>query len=60
MNNRYGLDAHYFKKKLEAIVRDIEHYTPTEMYRSLSILRDVAASQSHNESRDNQEGNSND
>ncbi len=59
MNNRYGLDAHYFKKKLEAIVRDIEHYTPAEMYNSLNVLREVAASQLHNEGRDNQEENVN-
>ena len=35
MKNEYGLDDHYFGKKLKAVVRDIKHYTPSEMINEL-------------------------
>ena len=38
MRNEYGLDADYFKKKLEAVLRDVRHYTPQEMARELHRL----------------------
>jgi len=39
--NQYGLDARYFHSALSSILRNIESYTPDEMYRSLSRLVDV-------------------
>ena len=42
MNNRYGLDTHYFKKKLKLILRDVEMYTPDEMFTELTRLAGVA------------------
>ena len=45
MDNEYGLDADYFKKKLTLIVRDISQYTPSEMYRELIRLSLTAATQ---------------
>jgi len=45
MNNRYGLDANYFKKALSIIVRDADNYTPTEMERALKRLSIVAINQ---------------
>lgn len=45
MNTEYGLDAHYFKKKLEIIVRDVRMYTPEEMELALTRLAAVAGSQ---------------
>jgi len=45
MENEYGLDAHYFKKKLEGIVQDVGIYTPDEMVNDLSRLLMVAADQ---------------
>jgi len=39
--NSFGLDAAYFHGKLSLIVRDISHYTPDEMYRTLTRLADV-------------------
>lgn len=36
--NRYGVDAGYFKKKLEVIIRDLEHYKPTELLQEFSNL----------------------
>ena len=45
MKNEYGLDDHYFKKKLKVIVRDIKHYTPSEMMNELKILLAVAERQ---------------
>ena len=35
MKNRYGVDVSYVKNKLELIVRDIENYTPKELYNEL-------------------------
>jgi len=29
-NNEYGLDHHYFKRKMERIVRELDRYTPEE------------------------------
>ncbi|WP_235384501.1 hypothetical protein [Pseudomonas aeruginosa] len=40
--NRYGLDAHYFNKNLQRILRDFESFTPDELARSLIILAKVA------------------
>lgn len=45
MKNEYGLDDHYFGKKLKAIVRDIKHYTPSEMINELRTLLAVAERQ---------------
>jgi len=42
MNNQFGLDADYFKKNLEILARDIEHYRPEELYRALNRLSAVA------------------
>ncbi|MER0612078.1 hypothetical protein AAA556_10390 [Pseudomonas aeruginosa] len=41
-SNRYGLDAHYFNKNLQRILRDFESFTPDELARSLIILAKVA------------------
>ena len=43
--NEYGLDTHYFNKKLKGIVRDIKCYTPSEMMNEMKILYDVAETQ---------------
>ncbi|HEJ6106655.1 TPA: hypothetical protein SL808_001391 [Pseudomonas aeruginosa] len=40
--NRYGLDAHYFNKNLQRILRDFGSFTPDELARSLIILAKVA------------------
>ncbi|RRJ44421.1 hypothetical protein [Pseudomonas aeruginosa] len=40
--NRYGVDAHYFNKNLQRILRDFESFTPGELARSLIILAKVA------------------
>lgn len=40
--NRYGVDAHYFNKNLQRILRDFENFTPDELARSLIILAKVA------------------
>lgn len=45
MSNEYGLDSHYFNKKLKCAVRDVESYTPDEMFNELSRLMMVAAKQ---------------
>ena len=43
--NEYGLDARYFKEKLNQIVRDADRYTPSEMERALMVYVEVARSQ---------------
>ena len=45
MTNEYGLDVSYFKGKLKLIVRDIDQYTPAELFRELSRLSLTAADQ---------------
>ncbi|MCS8013616.1 hypothetical protein N0430_26270 [Pseudomonas aeruginosa] len=40
--NRYGVDAHYFNKNLQRILRDFENFTTDELARSLIILAKVA------------------
>ena len=45
MTNEYGLDVSYFKGKLKLIVRDLDRYTPAELFRELSQLSLTAASQ---------------
>ncbi|HBO2943887.1 TPA: hypothetical protein L4R51_002353 [Pseudomonas aeruginosa] len=40
--NRYGVDAHYFNKNLQRILRNFESFTPDELARSLIILAKVA------------------
>ncbi|NPW30301.1 hypothetical protein HPR93_20520 [Pseudomonas aeruginosa] len=40
--NRYGLDAHYFNKNLQRILRDFGSFTPDELARSLIFLAKVA------------------
>lgn len=40
--NEYGLDSNYFKKKLRLVVRDVDNYTPDEMFNELSRLAEVA------------------
>ncbi|MFU7349567.1 hypothetical protein [Pseudomonas paraeruginosa] len=40
--NRYGVDAHYFNKNLQRILREFESFTPDELARSLIILAKVA------------------
>ncbi|HGS7946090.1 TPA: hypothetical protein ACMFPV_005151 [Pseudomonas aeruginosa] len=40
--NRYGVDAHYFNKNLQRILRDFESFTSDELARSLIILAKVA------------------
>lgn len=42
MKNEYGLDAEYFRSKLECVVRDCSRYTPDEMARELTRLAAVA------------------
>lgn len=42
MNNKYGLDSDYFKKKLSQLVRDADNYTPREMSTALSKLKNVS------------------
>jgi hypothetical protein len=43
--NQWGLDDHYFSKKLGELSRDASHYTPEEMRRALDSLSDVARHQ---------------
>jgi hypothetical protein len=43
--NEYGLDSHYFEKKLKGVVRDVKQYTPDEMFNELSKLMMAAANQ---------------
>ncbi len=43
--NEYGLDSHYFNKKLKAIIIDINHYAPYEMINELRTLLAVAERQ---------------
>lgn len=43
--NRYGLDADYFSKNLEILLRDIQNYRPDEMARTLHRLANVAENQ---------------
>ncbi|MFK1432997.1 hypothetical protein ACIU0H_04950 [Pseudomonas aeruginosa] len=40
--NRHGVDANYFNKNLQRILRDFESFTPDELARSLIILAKVA------------------
>ncbi len=40
--NRYGVDAHYFNKNLQRILRDFESFTPDELARTLISLAKVA------------------
>jgi hypothetical protein len=47
MKNQYGLDAHYFRKKLKVVVRDVEMFTPDEMFTELSRLMMVAGTQAN-------------
>lgn len=42
MNNRFGVDATYFIKKLGELIRDIWDYTPEELGRSLVRLGQAA------------------
>lgn len=42
MNNEYGLDAAYFRKNLEILLRDVDRYTPAEMNRACQRLANVA------------------
>jgi hypothetical protein len=42
MNNEYGLDADYFKKKLQLMLEGIHNTTPAEMSRMLGQLKEVA------------------
>ena len=39
--NRYGVDGEYFNKKLQLVIRDMEHYKPTELLREFSNLMDA-------------------
>ena len=43
--NKYGLDNEYFRKKLKCVIRDINNYTPDEMFNELSRMMMVAANQ---------------
>lgn len=43
--NEYGLDVHYFKKKLNNIVQHLEYYSPEEIEREFIILARVAQTQ---------------
>ena len=45
MANEFGLDVNYFKSKLKLIVRDLDRYTPAELFRELSGLSLTAADQ---------------
>jgi hypothetical protein len=45
MTNEYGLDVNYFKGKLKLIVRDLDRYTPAELFRELSRLSLTASDQ---------------
>ena len=45
MTNEYGLDVNYFKGKLKLVLRDIDRYTPTELFRELSQLSLTSADQ---------------
>jgi len=38
MNNRYGVDVSYNKKKLDTIIRDLPNYTSDELARELARL----------------------
>jgi len=42
MKNDFGLDAPYFKKNLEKLIRDIDSYAPDEMSRALRVLSETA------------------
>ena len=39
--NRYGIDAGYFNKKLQLIIRHMEHYKPFELVSEFSRLMDA-------------------
>ena len=43
--NRFGVDVSYFEHKMEIIIRDLDNYTPSQLYRELSRLANVAAPQ---------------
>jgi hypothetical protein len=45
MKNEYGLDVSYFEGKLNLVLRDIDRYTPGELFRELSRLSLTAADQ---------------
>jgi len=45
MTNEYGLDINYFKGKLKLVLRDIDRYTPAELFRELSRLSLTSADQ---------------
>ena len=45
MTNEYGLDINYFKGKLKLVLRDIDRYTPAELFRELSQLSLTSADQ---------------
>ena len=40
--NRFGVDVSYFEHKMKLIIRDLNNYTPHELYRELTRLADVA------------------
>ena len=42
MKNSFGLDVHYFRKKLQVILNDIELYSPEELHRELGRLAKTA------------------
>ena len=41
MVNHRGVDVNYVSEKLKLILRDLDHYTPDELYRELGRLRDT-------------------
>ena len=45
--NRYGVDGEYFNKKLQLVIRDMEHYKPTELLREFSNLMDAVRPMDH-------------
>lgn len=43
--NEFDLDVGYFERKMAAIVKDLEDYTPEELHRELLKLAEVARKQ---------------
>lgn len=57
MNNQYGLDEDYFRKKLKQILKHLDSHTPEELARSLGMLALVSHEDALLDDLDNLLGN---
>ena len=41
-SNKFGVDKGYFEHRMKLIIKNLDDYTPQELYRELTRLADVA------------------